>query len=57
MFRATARLRLPEGLTLDDLRTTLERLAGEIMVDLTVGEGGDAAERRAAPCAPAPALR
>jgi glycine cleavage system regulatory protein len=42
MFRAEARIRLPDGLTLDDLRKTLERLAGEIMVDLTIGEGGDA---------------
>ena len=38
MFRARARLRAPEGLALDDLRQPLERLAGEIMVDLTVGE-------------------
>jgi glycine cleavage system regulatory protein len=42
MFRAEARLRLPDGLALDELRKTLERLAGEIMVDLTIGEGGDA---------------
>ncbi len=39
MFRATARLSVPEGLALEDLRAALERLAGEIMVDLTVGEG------------------
>ncbi len=39
MFRATARLRAPDGLALGDLRKSLERLAGEIMVDLTVGEG------------------
>ena len=39
MFRATARLSVPDGLELDDLRKALERLAGEIMVDLTVGEG------------------
>lgn len=39
IFRATARLRGPEGLALEDLRKSLERLAGEIMVDLTVGEG------------------
>ena len=36
MFRAAARLRVPENLANDDLRKTLERLAGEIMVDLTV---------------------
>ena len=39
MFRAHARLRAPETLPLEDLRRSLERLAGEIMVDLTVGEG------------------
>ncbi len=38
MFRAHARLRAPETLPLEDLRRTLEWLAGEIMVDLTVGE-------------------
>ena len=36
MFRAAARLRVPDSLANDDLRKTLERLAGEIMVDLTV---------------------
>ena len=39
MFRANARLSVPEGLELDDLRKALERLAAEIMVDLTVGDG------------------
>jgi glycine cleavage system regulatory protein len=39
MFRATARLSAPDGLALEDLRKPLERLAGEIMVDLSVGEG------------------
>ena len=39
MFRADLRLRLPENLALDELRQTLERLAAEIMVDVTVGEG------------------
>ncbi len=38
MFRAHARLTAPESLPLEDLRRALERLAGEIMVDLTVGE-------------------
>ena len=38
MFRAHARLSVPEGLDLDDLRKALEQLAGEIMVDLAVGE-------------------
>jgi len=39
MFHAALRLRLPDGLGLDELRRTLERLAAEIMVDLSVGEG------------------
>jgi glycine cleavage system regulatory protein len=38
LFRATASLSVPEGLKLEDLRKALERLAGEIMVDLAVGE-------------------
>jgi glycine cleavage system regulatory protein len=38
MFRATARLGVPEGLKLDDLRKVLEKLAAEIMVDLTFDE-------------------
>ncbi len=38
MFRAHARLTIPETLPEEDLRKALERLAGEIMVDLTVGE-------------------
>jgi glycine cleavage system regulatory protein len=36
IFRASAVLRTPEGLTSDQLRETLERLASEIMVDLAV---------------------
>ena len=39
MFHATARLSVPQGLKLEDLRKALERLAAEIMVDLAVGEG------------------
>ena len=39
MFRATARLRIPDTLSSEDLRKTLERLAGEMMVDLAVSEG------------------
>ena len=39
MFHATARLSVPQGLKLEDLRKALERLAAEIMVDLTVAEG------------------
>jgi len=38
MFRATARLGVPQGLKLDELRKAIERLAAEIMVDLTVDE-------------------
>ncbi len=38
MFRATARLGVPDGLELDELRKALEKLAAEIMVDLNVGE-------------------
>ena len=38
MFRATARLRIPGGLALGELRKALEQLAAEIMVDLAVAE-------------------
>ena len=38
MFQASGRLSCPEGLTVDRLRATLERLAGELMVDITVNE-------------------
>jgi glycine cleavage system regulatory protein len=34
MFKARARLRLPGGLDLDDLREAVEALANELMVDL-----------------------
>jgi glycine cleavage system regulatory protein len=40
MFRATAWLSAPEGLSRDALRKSLERLAGEIMVDLSVSPDG-----------------
>jgi glycine cleavage system regulatory protein len=39
MFHAKLRLRLPDGLAADELRKTLERLAAEIMVDVSVAEG------------------
>ena len=39
LFRASAQLRVPDDLSGDDLRKTLERLAAEIMVDLTVTAG------------------
>lgn len=35
LFRARARLRVPPNLALADLRASLEKLAGELMVDLT----------------------
>jgi glycine cleavage system regulatory protein len=38
MFRARAKLSAPEMLPLEELRKAVERLAGEIMVDLTVAE-------------------
>jgi len=38
MFRARARLRAPDGPSVEDLRKALERLAGEIMVDLAVAD-------------------
>jgi glycine cleavage system regulatory protein len=38
MFHATARLSVPEGLKLEHLRKALERLAAEIMVDLSMGD-------------------
>jgi glycine cleavage system regulatory protein len=38
LFRADASLRVPAGVTVDQLRQVLEALAGELMVDLTVGE-------------------
>ncbi len=38
MFHGSARLSVPEGLKLEDLRKALEKLAAEIMVDLTVDD-------------------
>jgi glycine cleavage system regulatory protein len=38
MFHAAARLHVPEGVSSEDVRKILERLADEIMVDLTIGE-------------------
>ena len=38
MFRAEARLRVPAGVSSADVQRTLEKLAAEIMVDLSVGE-------------------
>jgi glycine cleavage system regulatory protein len=39
MFRASARLRVPGGVTTEDVRKILERLAEEMMVDLSASEG------------------
>ena len=36
MFRASARLRAPDDLSIDRLRAALEKLAGELMVDISV---------------------
>ena len=38
MFRLTARLIVPENVAGEELRAALEKLAGEIMVDVTVRE-------------------
>lgn len=38
MFHGSARLSVPEGLKLERLRKALEKLAAEIMVDLTVDD-------------------
>ncbi|MFZ1865756.1 MAG: ACT domain-containing protein [Polyangiales bacterium] len=38
LFRAKARLRVPQTLRLDDLRKSLEAIAGDLMVDITVAE-------------------
>lgn len=38
MFRATALLRVPDGITGGDVRDALEELAGEMMVDVAAGE-------------------
>jgi glycine cleavage system regulatory protein len=38
LFRARARLRVPPTLTIDRLRSALEALAGELMVDLALND-------------------
>ncbi|MGB5811030.1 MAG: ACT domain-containing protein [Polyangiales bacterium] len=38
LFKARARLRAPKGLDLDQLREGLEAIAGDLMVDITLGE-------------------
>jgi glycine cleavage system regulatory protein len=39
LFRARARLRVPGDVPQDELRATLEKLAGELMVDLSLDAG------------------
>jgi glycine cleavage system regulatory protein len=39
MFRATARLRVPDGVATEEVQIILEQLADEIMVDLTTSMG------------------
>ena len=39
MFKARARLQLPEGLTEEKLRQSIEGLANELMVDLELVNG------------------
>jgi glycine cleavage system regulatory protein len=38
LFKATARLRVPKALDLDQLRESLEAIAGDLMVDISIGE-------------------
>jgi glycine cleavage system regulatory protein len=40
LFRARASLSVPAIVTIERLREILEALAGEIMVDVALGEGG-----------------
>lgn len=38
LFKATLRLQLPGSASVDDLRETLEALANDLMVDITLDE-------------------
>ena len=38
LFKAMARLRVPDSLDLDELRESLEAIAGDLMVDISIGE-------------------
>jgi glycine cleavage system regulatory protein len=38
LFQATASLRAPEGVSADELRTALEALANELMVDIDLSD-------------------
>lgn len=44
LFKATADLRAPEGLSIDELRDRLEDLADELMVDIQLADVGDSEE-------------
>jgi glycine cleavage system regulatory protein len=41
LFKATARLRVLDNMAIDNLRRTLERLANEMMVDITLDNEGE----------------
>ncbi|MEL4358845.1 MULTISPECIES: glycine cleavage system protein R [unclassified Luteococcus] len=41
LFEATAQVRLPEGVAVDELRAALEEIAAELMVDLDFDESVD----------------
>ena len=43
LFKATLRLQLPGSASVDDLRETLEALANDLMVDITLDEPADSA--------------
>lgn len=45
LFRATARLLVPEGSSPDEVRDALERISGEIMVDFSLSPDKEAAGR------------
>jgi len=44
LFKATAALRAPEGVAIDELRDRLENLADELMVDIQLADVGDSEE-------------
>jgi glycine cleavage system regulatory protein len=46
LFRAEALLRLPSGVSADDLRALLEALADDLMVELELAEGASGARTR-----------
>jgi len=40
LFRARAQLRLPESVSVEDVSAALEKIADDLMADLTLGAGG-----------------